>query len=241
MRTRHGHTMIAALLVALLAGCGVTKQEAMTTSDSLVAANPQEYGPGMAPGQVATPSSRSRSTARASSPRRSSPSPSRTSSSLVASGPPVAVSVNTTISSKTAGVGSSWTGTVESDVYRNGRVVIPAGSTVHGTVLAAQPAERGERAMLRLGLTSVNVDGRSYRLRAGSEAIIAGSTRARNLGAIAAGTAGGAIIGKAVGGSGKSTVIGGLIGAAATGGAVAASKGYQVVVKPGTEITFTTS
>ena len=239
--SRNGVLAIALLLIAVLAGCNVTKKEAMTSNDSLVAANPQEMGQGSV-----TPSSGYRSAPRSSSPARSTrrSSPSRTeggSSSLVASGTPIEVRVNSTISSKTASVGQSWSGTVESDVYSGNRVVIPAGSTVNGTVVAARDAERGDRAMLKLGMSSVVANGRSYRVRGSSESIVAGSTRARNLGAIAGGTAAGAIIGKAVGGSGKSTIIGGLIGGAATTGAVAASKGYQVVIKPGTAITFTAS
>ena len=51
----------------------------------------------------------------------------------------------------------------------------------------------------------------------------------------------GAIIGKAVGGGGKGALIGGLLGGAAAGGATAASKGYQVVLKEGTDLTFTTN
>jgi len=67
---------------------------------------------------------------------------------------------------------------------------------------------------------------------------VAGSTRARNVGAVAGGAAAGALIGKAVGGSGKGALIGGLIGGASAAGAAAASKGYQVVLKEGTVITF---
>ena len=50
----------------------------------------------------------------------------------------------------------------------------------------------------------------------------------------------GALIGRAVAGGAKGGVIGGLIGGALTGGAVAGSKGFQVAIKQGTEITFTT-
>ena len=65
--------------------------------------------------------------------------------------------------------------------------------------------------------------------------------RARNLGAIAGGAAAGALIGKAVGGGGEGALIGGLIGGAAAVGAVAKSKSYQVRLKPGTPLEFTTS
>ena len=83
------------------------------------------------------------------------------------------------------------------------KTVIPAGSTVSGVVTAVKPAEKGDRAMLDLGISSMSVEGREYATKATTEAIVAGSTRARNLGAIAGGAAAGALIGRAVGGSGK--------------------------------------
>jgi hypothetical protein len=71
--------------------------------------------------------------------------------------------------------------------------------------------------------------------------VVAGSPRARNVGAIAGGTAAGALIGRAVGGSTRSTVIGGLVGGTAAGAAVAASKGYQAKIDAGEPVSFTTS
>jgi hypothetical protein len=95
--------------------------------------------------------------------------------------------------------------------------------------------------MLDLALTSVNVGNHRYAVRGNTEAIIAGSPRARNLGAIGAATVAGAVIGHAIGGSDKGTIIGGLIGGGAATGVVAETKGWQVVLKSGTPLTFTTS
>ncbi|HET9325947.1 MAG TPA: hypothetical protein VFQ05_04175 [Candidatus Eisenbacteria bacterium] len=110
-----------------------------------------------------------------------------------------------------------------------------------GTIIGAKAAEKGDRAMLDLGLTSITVAGHRYMVHGSTEAIIAGSTRARNLGAIAGSAAAGALIGNAVSGSTKGTVIGGVIGGGAATGVVAASDGYQVVLKSGTPLTFTTN
>jgi outer membrane lipoprotein SlyB len=82
------------------------------------------------------------------------------------------------------------------------------------------------------------VNGTDERISATTEAVIAGSTRARNLGAIAGGAAAGALIGKAVG-DGKNATVGGIIGGATAAGIVAGSKGYQVVLPSGTVMTFT--
>lgn len=56
---------------------------------------------------------------------------------------------------------------------------------------------------------------------------------------MAGGTTVRALIGKAVGGSNEGALIGGLLGGGAATGAVVASKGYQVVIKPRTQVTFT--
>ena len=158
----------------------------------------------------------------------------------VPAGTSIDVTLDTRITSETAGVGDAWTGSTRTASIVDGREVIPAGSTVVGTVAAVTPAKKGDRAMLDLVMASVNVDGRSYHLRGSTEAVIAGSTRARNLGAIAGGTAAGAVVGQAVGGSTKSTVIGAVIGGGAATGVVSQTKGYQVVLKQGTPLTFTT-
>ena len=130
-------------------------------------------------------------------------SPSRVAELTLPSGTSIDVTLGTALTSETASVGSPWSGTTRSASVVDGRNVIPAGSPVAGTVTGVTAAHKGNRAMLDLGLTSVTVDGRSYRVNGTTEAVIAGSPRARNLGAIAAGTAAGALVGRAVSGSGK--------------------------------------
>jgi len=154
----------------------------------------------------------------------------------IPSGTSLAVTLGTSLSSESASVGDTWTGSV-----LTGRDGIPAGSAVSGTVSAVKAAQKGDRAMLDLALTSVNVGNHRYAVRGNTEAIIAGSPRARNLGAIGAATVAGAVIGHAIGGSDKGTIIGGLIGGGAATGVVAETKGWQVVLKSGTPLTFTTS
>lgn len=154
----------------------------------------------------------------------------------VPSGTPIDITLGTGLSSEHASVGDAWTGSVVNGI--NG---IPAGSTVSGTVSAVKPAVKGDRAMLDLRLNSIMINGHNYPMNGGMEAVVAGSTRARNLGAIAGSAAGGALIGKAVSGTGKGALIGGVIGGGVATGVVAASDGYQVLLKPGTPLTFTTS
>lgn len=159
----------------------------------------------------------------------------------VPSGTSIDITLTTALTSETAGVGDAWSGTVRTGSMVAGRNVIPAGSSVNGTVTSVKPARKGDRAMLDLGLTSITVDGRSYRVHGTTEAVIAGSTRARNLGAIAGGAAAGALVGQATSHSTKGTVIGGLIGAGATAAVVSKTDGFQVVLKTGTPLTFVTN
>lgn len=170
----------------------------------------------------------------------SSPS-NRAAALFLPSGTSIDVALSTKLTSETASVGDAWTGSTRNAVMVDGRTVVPAGSTVHGTVTSVTPARKGDRAMLDLAMTSVSVGGDSHRVHGTMESVIAGSTRARNLGAIGAATVAGAVVGQQVGGSTKGTVVGGVIGGAAATAAVSQSKGWQVVLKQGTPLTFTTN
>ena len=220
-----------------------TETASQTSSDSLLSANPQEQGQGnLTPqqGYQSAPPASAPAPTRAPSHRARSSSAGAGHSVTVPSGTPIPIRVDAAITTETANVGDGWTGSVENPVIADGRVVIPAGSMVHGTVTEARPARKGDRATLGLGLSSVEINGHSYPLHGSTEPIVAGSTRARNIGAVAGGAAAGALVGHAIGG-GKGTLIGGLLGGAAATGAVAKSKGYQVELKSGTSLTFTTN
>jgi hypothetical protein len=156
----------------------------------------------------------------------------------VQSGTQFDVSLGSNISSKTASIGDAWHGTVTENIATLNGGMIPAGSEVDGVVAGTTAAEPGSRAMLELGVRGIRVNGHRESIAASSEPVIAGSTRARNLGAIAGGTVAGALIGKTIG-DGKNAAVGGLIGGAAAAGAVAGSRGYQVVLTDGTVMGFT--
>jgi hypothetical protein len=145
------------------------------------------------------------------------------------------VQLGQTLSSETARAGDPWQGTVSIPVYVDGREVIPSGSLLSGVVVRAEKAQQGSRARLELRITSVHIGDRQTSLSAYSDPVIAGSPRARNLGAIAGGAVAGALLGKAVGDhAGTGAVLGGAIAT----GAVATSKGYQVVLPDGARMKF---
>lgn len=157
------------------------------------------------------------------------------------SGTAIEVTLGTGLSSETASVGNAWSGVLHGALSVDGRTIVPAGSSAGGTVTNVLAAKRGERAMLDLGLSWFSVGGKEYRVNGSTPSVIAGSTRARNLGAIAAATGAGAVVGHAIGGSGKGTLIGAVVGGGAATGVVSQTKGWQVLLKPGMTLTFTTS
>lgn len=236
----------AILVLAAIAGCGPkTEQASETAGDSLLAASPVETPEGsLTPTQdyqQAPAEPQATPTPAPAAPKPAAPKPAAPVNKgvTVPAGTALKVAVTAQITSETAQPGDAWEGTINEPLVIGTAAPIPAGSTVRGVVKAVKPAEKGDRAMLQLAITSVVVAGKSHALNASTEEMIAGSTRTRNVGAVAGGAAAGALIGKAVGGSNKGALIGGLVGGAATAAGVAGTKGYQVVVKEGSELVFT--
>src|SRR5690349_2144857 len=146
----------------------------------------------------------------------------------VASGERLRVRMNSTISSKTARVGDTFTANVTEPVYSsNGVLVIPSGSKLTGRVDAVTAARKGGKVgtidasfiSLRLpnGLTRrINgslTDLDSSDAKSDSEGTASGDRmKHRKIIFIGGGGAGGAVLGGAIGG-GKGALIGGLIGA----------------------------
>lgn len=255
VRTLALFALVAAASI-LVAGCGQKTAQNGTgsaASDSLLASSPVEQPQGqlepesqlnadsIAQAQQATapvPAAPEPKPARkpAASPKPK-PAPSAP-TATVAAGTSLGIAMGTALNSETATAGQEWSGTLSEELSVGASTVFPAGSTVNGVVEGVQPAARGDRAFLVLRVTSITANGVTSQISASADSMIAGSTRKRNVGAIAGGAAAGALLGKAIGGSGKSAVIGGIIGGAAASGAVAASKGFQVDVPQGKNIVF---
>ncbi|MBI5170776.1 MAG: hypothetical protein HZA61_14905 [Candidatus Eisenbacteria bacterium] len=236
---------------AFVAGCGKKADEPAAggaMSDSLLASAPTDTAVGgLAPqegfqsgesvvAETPTPApSKPASTKPAPKP---APKPVAAPTATVPAGTGLKVKMETPLNTETAKAGQSWAGTISEAVTVGTYAPFPAGSVVHGVVEAVEPAEKGSRAFFVLRVTSIEANGKSHAIGATADSLIAGSTRKRNVGAVAGGAAAGALLGKAIGGSTKGAVIGGIIGGAAATGAVAASKGFQVDVPAGKELVF---
>lgn len=147
------------------------------------------------------------------------------------------VRLDSKISTDDNHAGDTWSGTVTQDVYARGRTVIPAGSRVTGQVTNSVQGDHHTRPSLDLQVTSVEVNGYERSISASTPTIVAGSKRAKKIGAIALGVAGGAALGGVVGGK-KGAVIGGLLGGGTSYGLTRHAL-RTMQLKPGTEIEFT--
>src|SRR5262245_16221487 len=94
------------------------------------------------------------------------------------------VRLGSTMSTENVRPGEVWSGNLTRAVVIDGREVIPAGSAVEGTVLASVAARSGSRARMQLAVRAVRVESRRVSVHANAEPVIAGSPRARNVGAI---------------------------------------------------------
>ncbi len=150
-----------------------------------------------------------------------------------------------TITSRTAKVGDPFTArTVEDVKNAAGKVVIPAGSVVSGTITAVKPAPNPRTpGTLQLAVSSVTIRGTNYPLEANIDSL---ETVHKGRGVttgdaakVGAGAAAGAILGRVIGGNKRGTIIGGIVGGAAGAGVAATSKDSDIVLPAGAHIIVT--
>jgi hypothetical protein len=135
------------------------------------------------------------------------------------------------LGSKTSQVGTHFTGSLTTPITLDGKMVIPQGAEVTGTVKEAKKAGRLKgAAVLSLALHSITVDGHPYNIETQEIGQTSTGKGKRTAGVIAGGTGLGAAIGGLAGG-GKGAAIGALTGAAA-GTVGAATTGKRDIELP---------
>lgn len=145
------------------------------------------------------------------------------------------------VSSQTSQVGDRFRARVAKDVAADGIVVIPAGSTVTGSVSEVHKlAKIGGQAMLTLSFESLELpSGKSLPLQ--SSLHLEGKKETGKDAAIIGGSAaGGALLGQLLGKDRKATAIGAVVGAAAGTAAAAGTKGQDLTFAVGTPLTLKT-
>jgi hypothetical protein len=177
-------------------------------------------------------------------PRPPAPPPAPTTVTLP-SGTRFDMAAGDTITSRTAKVGDPFTARVVDDV-RNaaGKIVIPAGSQVNGTISDVKPAPNPNTpGTLTLAVSSITIRGTNYPLEASIDSLETvhkgrGITTG-DAAKVGAGAVAGAIIGRVVGGNKRGTIIGGIVGGAAGAGVAATSKDSDIVLPAGAHMIVT--
>ena len=154
-------------------------------------------------------------------------------SGVIPAGQLMDVRLQTALSSATATAEQRFEATTAVDLEQNGRVLVPAGSTVRGVVSSVNPAGRIDRSgSMTLAFDRITVRGRDYPIRAmATQAFESGGIR-EEAGTVGTSGAVGAIVGGIIGGL-KGALIGAVVG---SGGVIAATEGKDVELPAGTII-----
>jgi type IV secretory pathway VirB10-like protein len=145
----------------------------------------------------------------------------------------LAMTLQTTISTKTAQVGDRFQATVSSPVHVNGEMAIPEGSQVSGHVIVAkQPGKASGRGELQLAYDQLSFDGRSYNLNSQSQVYVSKSGTKKDVELVGGGAVAGAVLGAVLGG-GAGAAKGAVVGGAAGTGASLLTRGPQLELAQG--------
>jgi hypothetical protein len=141
------------------------------------------------------------------------------------------VRLQTPLSSETSTVEQRFEATTAVDLMQDGRVLVPAGSTVRGVVTDVKRPGRVDRVgSLTLSFDRVTVRGRDYPFRGMATQVFESRGIRDEVGTAGGGAGVGAVIGGLIGGL-KGAVLGAVIGA---GGAIAATEGKDIQLPAGT-------
>lgn len=137
--------------------------------------------------------------------------------------------------------GDTFTLTVAEDVTREGRVVVPGGSTVNGEVTAVQESgSSNETAVIKVDFTSVEVRGETHplsaRLTSAEPEQDSRTSTGEGAAQIGAAAAAGAIVGRILGGDATGAAVGGAVGAAAGTAVVLGTRDVDAVLPAGSPV-----
>jgi len=155
----------------------------------------------------------------------------------IPSGTTLPLDLATAVASDTSKVEQPVHATLRAPVTVNGQVALPAGSEVAGVVTQAEGSGRVKgRARIAMRFNSVRANGESYDIRTSGYAQEAEATKKKDAEKIAIGAGAGAALGAILGGGGGAAK-GAAIGGAGGTGVVLATKGKEIRLGPGANIT----
>lgn len=145
--------------------------------------------------------------------------------------------LKTTVASDTSNVEDPVRATLRRAITIEGRAVLPAGTEVVGAVTDAERSGRVKGvARVAFRFTSLRHDGERYDIRTEAIAREAEATKGEDATKIAIGAGAGAAIGALLGG-GSGAAKGAAIGGAGGTGVVLATRGKEVRLEPGADVT----
>jgi len=148
------------------------------------------------------------------------------------------VRTTTALSTKSQQAGHTFAASLEQALMHAGREIAAKGARVEGTIVDADKGGRvKEVASLTVGLTGLEVNGKSVDISTNSVTQTAGTTKRKDAAEIGIGAGVGAAIG-AIAGGGKGAAIGAAAGAGAGTGVVLATRGQPAVIPSESVLTF---
>lgn len=157
----------------------------------------------------------------------------------IPAGTALPLELTSAVSSETAQVEAPVSARLRRAVTVDGETILPAGAVVNGEVSEVDRSGRVKgRSRLALRFTSVVIDGRRESLRTNPVAFEGEASKGEDATKIGAGAGIGAAIGGLLGG-GSGAAKGAVIGGAAGTGAVLATRGKEVELAAGAEVTPT--
>ena len=155
----------------------------------------------------------------------------------IPSGTTLRLQLASAVGSDTSNVEQPVRATLRSPITINGQVALPAGSEVSGIVTDAEGSGRVKgRARVAMRFNAVRANGESYDIKTSGFAQEAAATKKQDAEKIAIGAGAGAALGAILGGGGGAAK-GAAIGGAGGTGVVLATKGKEIHLGPGANIT----
>ena len=147
------------------------------------------------------------------------------------------LALTSSVASDTSALEDTVTAELTSPITIDGRDVLPAGTRLTGVVTGVDDSDRVKgRAMIAFRFTSLRTGDAGYDLQAEPLSRLAEATKGEDATKIGIGAGAGAAIGGIVGGK-KGAAQGAVVGGAAGTGVVLATKGREVRLGPGADVT----
>ena len=155
----------------------------------------------------------------------------------IPTGTTLPLSLTSSMASDTSAVEDPVTAELTRAVSIDGREVLPAGATLAGNVTQVDDSDRVKgRAMIAFRFTSLQTGGEQYNVQTAALTHVAPATKGEDATKIGIGAGAGAVIGGLLGG-GDGAAKGAAIGGGAGTGVVLATKGKEMRLAPGADVT----